>query len=111
MRWPGILVRVLGWLLTPLVAWAASFYGAWVLLQLEGAFSNPRVAIYAAFAAALITGTVLMYVWIQLLRRSPRLRHTLHVDRAGLPVLDEAREEAAEVVEPPAEEVRRDEAS
>jgi len=98
MRWPGILARLLGWLLTPLVAWAASFYAAWLLLQAEGVFENPRHAVYAAFGAALLVGTLLMFGWLQLLRRSPRLRHSLHVDREGLPVL--ADEKDAEPVVP-----------
>jgi hypothetical protein len=92
MRWFGILVRIVGWLLTPLVAWAASFYGAWTLLQVQGRFANPRHAIYAAFATALVTAVLLMLAWTQLLRRSPRLRHSLHVDREGMPVLDETPE-------------------
>jgi hypothetical protein len=97
MRWLGILVRILGWLLTPLVAWAVSFYGAWMLLEAEAGFENPRHAVYTAFVVALVTGTLLMYGWIQLLRKSPKLRHSLHVDREGLPVLEEAGEnEAAE---------------
>ena len=90
MRWLGILVRILGWLLAPLVAWAVSFYAAWMLLETHGSFGQPRHAIYAAFGAALLAGTLLMYAWIQLLRRSPRLRHSLHIDREGLPVLEEA---------------------
>jgi hypothetical protein len=102
MRWLGILVRIIGWLLTPLVAWAASFYGAWLLLQAQGQFENPRHAVYAAFAVALVAGILLMIAWMQLLRRSPRLRHSLHVDREGLPVLDESPE--AEAAEADAEE-------
>jgi hypothetical protein len=98
MRWLGILARVVGWLLTPLVAWAASFYGAWLLLQTAGAFDNPRHAVYAAFAAALIAGIGILLLWMQLLRRSPRLRHSLHVDREGLPVVDEVKPPAAEHV-------------
>jgi hypothetical protein len=90
MRWLGILVRILGWLLAPLVAWAVSFCGAWMMLETHGSFGDPRHAIYAAGSAALLTGTLLMYGWIQLLRRSPRLRHSLHVNREGLPVLEEA---------------------
>jgi hypothetical protein len=98
MRWLGILARVVGWLLTPLVAWAASFYGAWLLLQAAAVFDNPRHAVYAAFAAALLAGIAILLLWMQLLRRSPRLRHSLHVDREGLPVVDE-------VGPPPAEDV------
>jgi hypothetical protein len=89
MRWLGILLRVLGWLLAPLAAWAVSFLGAWMLLVTHGNFANPRHAIYAAVAAALLTGTLLMYGWIQVLRRSPKIRHSLHIDREGLPVLED----------------------
>lgn len=92
MRWLGILARIIGWLLTPLVAWAASFYGAWLLLQVEARFLNPRHAIYTAFGVALVAAAGLVFGWIQLLRRSPRLRHSLHVDREGLPIIDEAAE-------------------
>jgi len=107
MRWLGILVRVLGWLLAPLVAWAVSFYGAWLLLKTQGNFENPRHAIYAALAAALLTGTLLMYGWIQVLRRSPKLRHSLHVDREGLPVLEEVGQSPTAVVTEAGEERER----
>lgn len=89
MRWIGILLRIVGWLLTPLVAWAASLWGAWLMFRLEGQYAEPRHAIYAALATALVTGTASLYVWMQLLRRSPRLRKSLHVTREGLPRLED----------------------
>lgn len=101
MRWFSILTRIVGWLLTPLVAWAASLFGAWLLLNLGGQFSNPRYALYAALAAALVAGVASLWLWMQLLRRSPRLRHSLHVDPEGLPVIEEGPE--SEGVTPPAE--------
>lgn len=102
MRWVSILVRVIGWLLMPLVAWAASVFGAWLLLVTAGGLANPRHAVYAAFAGALVAGVVILWLWLQLLRRSPRLRHSLHVDREGLPVLDELTSEASAESPPPA---------
>jgi hypothetical protein len=101
MRWLSILTRIVGWLLTPLVAWAASLFGAWLLLNLGGQFTHPRHALYAALAAALIAGVASLWLWMQLLRRSPRLRHSLHVDPEGLPVIDEGAE--GESAGPPAE--------
>lgn len=89
MRWVSILTRVVGWLLTPLVAWAASLFGAWLVLSLGGQFSHPRFALAAALAAALIAGVASLWLWMQLLSRSPRLRHSLHVDPEGLPVIEE----------------------
>ncbi len=89
MRWPGILLRIVGWLLTPLVAWAASLWGAWTALRVTVAFHNERTAIYAAFAVAVVTGTITLYLWMKLLSRSPRLRKSLRITREGLPVIDE----------------------
>ena len=88
MRWFGTLARIVGWLLAPLVAWAASLYAAWILLGLSDHFDNPRHALYAALAAAFATGVVILFGWMLLLRRSPRLRHSLHVTPEGLPELE-----------------------
>lgn len=90
MRWSGLLIRIVGWLLTPLVAWAASLWGAWIMLRRVASFDNPRHAVYAALGAGLVLAVLAMLAWLELLRRSPRLRHSLHVDREGLPVLEEA---------------------
>ncbi len=89
MRWPGILLRVVGWLLTPLVAWAASLWGAWLVLTRQLHFDQPRHALYTAAGLGLAFAVVALLGWIELLRRSPRLRHSLHVTREGLPELEE----------------------
>jgi hypothetical protein len=96
MRWPGILARVVGWLLTPLVAWAASLWGAWLVFGLSGGVANPRRAIYLALGVAVVMGTTSLFLWMQLLKRSPRLRKSLHVTREGLPEIEEP------AAEPPA---------
>lgn len=88
MRWLGILLRVVGWLLTPLVAWAASLWGAWLMLRASGGFDNPMVPLYLAFGVAVLAGTATLYLWMRFLRRSPRLRKSLHVTREGLPQID-----------------------
>jgi hypothetical protein len=89
MRWPGILARVIGWLLAPFVAWAASFYGAWLVLSLGGRPTHPWRSLAIALSVALLTGVGILLAWMRLLRRSPRLRHSLHVDPEGLPVIDD----------------------
>lgn len=90
MRWLVLLARIVGWLLTPLVAWAASLWGAWLVFRREAGFREPRTALYAAFATGLVLAVLLLLAWIELLRRSPRLRHSLHVTREGLPDLEES---------------------
>jgi hypothetical protein len=89
MRWAGILLRIVGWLLTPLVVWAASLWAAWVALRFSGGFDHPRTALYAALGIAVLAGTITLYLWMQLLRRSPRLRKSLHVTREGLPDIED----------------------
>jgi hypothetical protein len=89
MRWLGILLRIVGWLLTPLVAWAASLWGAWLAFGVSDRFDDPRFALYVAVAVAVVTGTACLFGWMQLLRKSPRLRKSLHITREGLPVIDE----------------------
>jgi hypothetical protein len=86
MRWPGLLLRILGWLLTPLVAWAASFLGAWLFVRTAAAFPSGRSAMLATLGVAVGSGIGALLVWMQLLRRSPRLRHSLHVTVEGLPL-------------------------
>ena len=90
MRWVALLVRLIGWLLTPLVVWAASVFGAWLLFSRSPHFTNPRQALLAAFAAALLSGAAILLLWMQLLRRAPRLRHSLHVTPEGLPDVETA---------------------
>lgn len=90
MRWLHLLARIIGWLLTPLVVWAASLYGAWLTLAAQSRFENPRHAVLAALAVALVVAVVAMLGWLALLRRSPRLRHSLHLNREGIPVLEDA---------------------
>ena len=89
MRWAALVVRIIGWLLTPLVAWAASFLGAWFVLVAAGARTSPRSLLGLSLAAALVAGVVALLLWRQVLKRFPRLRRSLHVSTAGLPVIEE----------------------
>ena len=96
MRWPGLLLRIVGWLLTPFVAWAASFFAAWGILGLLPASSEPRRDAVIVLGTGLVLAVLVLLVWMRLLRRSPRLRHSLHVTREGLPVMDPDRPGADE---------------
>lgn len=89
MRWPALTLRIVGWLLTPLVAWAASFLGAWLILISAGRIATPRAILWLSLAAALLAGIATLLLWRQLLRRFPKLRQSLRVSTAGLPVIEE----------------------
>ncbi len=81
--------RVSGWLLTPIVAWAASFLGASVTAGVAAAIPNPRTGLLLTAAGAIGTAVVAIRAWLGLLRRSPELRETLQVTEEGTPVAAE----------------------
>ena len=83
------LARLFGWLLTPFVAWAASFLGASVAAGLAAALPNPRTGLVLTGVAALVAGFAAIWGWLRLLRRSPELRETLQVTAEGTPVAAE----------------------
>ncbi|HEX2638372.1 MAG TPA: hypothetical protein VHL81_14645 [Gemmatimonadales bacterium] len=85
MRWLRLVFRVFGWLLTPFLAWAASFFGA-----VGGALIAMRVddpvdglAVTALCGAA--TGFAAIILWLHYLRRSPEVREVLAVTEDGTP--------------------------
>jgi hypothetical protein len=98
VRFLHFLARLVGWLLTPLIAWAASFFGAWAgaaaATSVEGANLSLGLTIMGG-AAAGVGATML---WMRLLRRSPHLREALAVTAEGIPVA--ALEEGAEASPP-----------
>ena len=85
MRWLRLVLRVLGWLLTPLVAWAASFFGATLGALIAGTVNQPDSGLVVTLTAGTVGGIGGLLLWMRLLRRSPRLRHSLHLTREGVP--------------------------
>jgi hypothetical protein len=99
MRLAAVLARLIGWLLTPFVVWAASFLGAWLVLGTAAEVADPRSALITTFGIALVAGAITFLLWRQVLRRSPRLRKSLQVTEEGLPDLEGPA--APEAPEPP----------
>lgn len=85
MRVLRFLLRLLGWLLTPLVAWAASFCGAMVGALLASRLASPAAGVVVTAACGLLTGFATLAIVIHYLRRSPRLREALHVTEDAIP--------------------------
>jgi hypothetical protein len=85
MRWIRLLFRVFGWLLTPFLAWAASFFGAvagaLVALRLEDPVEG--LALTALFGA--LAGFAALIGWLAYIRRSPEVREVLAVTEDGTP--------------------------
>jgi hypothetical protein len=85
MRLLQFLARFLGWLLTPLVASAASFFGAIAGAVLARGIDNPLWGLAASAVCALAAAMVVTALWLRILRRSPEVREALGVDASGVP--------------------------
>ena len=80
------LVRLLGWLLTPLVAWAAAFLGAWLGAGAAGRLKNSTVGAWVVVGLGAGFGIAAAWGWLHYLRRSPRLQRSLAVAPDGTPL-------------------------
>ena len=83
-----VFARILGWLLTPLVALAASFLGATLSATLLANDEDPRRALILSFAGAAIFAVCVAWLWLRLLRHAPQVREALSLDEEGLPTGD-----------------------
>jgi hypothetical protein len=85
MRWIRLLFRIFGWLLTPFLAWAASFFGAVAGALLAMRLKDPveGLAVTALFGA--LAGFAALIGWLEYLRRSPEVREVLAVTEDGTP--------------------------
>ena len=81
------LSRLAGWLLTPLVAWAASFVGASLGALVTSGFDRGTTAFWITAGFGAITALVSAWAWLRLLRRSPKLQQTLAVAPDGTPLV------------------------
>jgi len=80
-----LLRNAFGWLLTPVVALAASFLGAWLGTVLAQLVPNPVQGVLLTVAVGAVAGFLTVHYWLGWLRRSPRLQHALHVLPDGTP--------------------------
>jgi sensor c-di-GMP phosphodiesterase-like protein len=93
------LVRLVGWLLTPFIAWAASFIGALLGASIARGVESPRTGLIITLVCGAIAGLGTLGVVIHYLRRSPRLRHALHVTEDAIPDTSEFLPDASPPVE------------
>lgn len=81
------LFRILGWLLTPLVAWAASFGGAWLGAAVSSGAKSTTTTLWVTVITGFVSAILGALVWLQLLRRSPKLQQTLALAPDGTPLV------------------------
>ncbi len=72
-RWLAHVLVVVGWLLTPLLAWGASFFGLWMGAHFAGRFSGPIAMLAPAALGAALLGFGTLWAWVRFMRRVPHL--------------------------------------
>jgi hypothetical protein len=85
MRWLRLLVRIFGWLLTPFLAWAASFFGAVAGALLAMRVADPIQGLILTAVCGAIAGFAALLTWLTYLRQSPEIREVLAVTEDGTP--------------------------
>ncbi len=86
MKIGRFLARFFGWLLTPVVAWAASFFGAATVSWLVSGWGSSRTQLTTTVIGGGVSAVIALVAWLRLLRKSPKLRATLRVDTDGTPL-------------------------
>lgn len=85
MRWLRLLFRIFGWLLTPFLAWAASFFGAVAGALIAMRIEDPARGLAVTALCGAVTGFAALLLWLHYLRRSPEVREVLAVTVDGTP--------------------------
>jgi len=72
-RWLAHLLVVIGWLLTPVLAWAASYVGLWAGALFATGFARPLTMLAVAAGVAALCGFAALAIWVRFMRRVPHL--------------------------------------
>ncbi|HET7296397.1 MAG TPA: hypothetical protein VFI66_04605 [Gemmatimonadales bacterium] len=72
-RWLAHLLVVVGWLVTPVLAWLASYAGLWAGALVATSFARPLTMLVVAGAAAAVSGFTALALWVRFMRRVPHL--------------------------------------
>lgn len=78
-----LLLRLAGWVLTPLVVTTAAAIGATVGLLAAPHFRSTLTSLIVTTLLALIAAVGGLILWVRLLREHPQLRHTLEMAADG----------------------------
>jgi hypothetical protein len=85
MRWLRLVFRAFGWLLTPFLAWAASFFGAVGGALIAMRVEDPVRGLAVTALCGAITGFAAILAWLHYLRQNPEAREALAVTEDGTP--------------------------
>jgi len=85
VRWLRLIFRIFGWLLTPFLAWAASFFGAVAGALIAMRIDDPVNGLAVTAVCGAATGFATILIWLHYLRQSPEVREVLAVTEDGTP--------------------------
>ncbi|MBA2627305.1 MAG: hypothetical protein H0U85_04780 [Gemmatimonadales bacterium] len=85
MRWVRLFFRAFGWLLTPFMAWAASFFGCVAGEMIATRIADPVRGVILSAVCGAAAGFITLILWLRLLRSSPAIREALAVTEDGTP--------------------------
>lgn len=85
MRWLRLALRAGGWLLTPFLAWAASFFGCVAGQVLAARVASPDAGLLLSATLGALAGFGAVLLWLRVLRTSPSVREALAVTPEGVP--------------------------
>jgi hypothetical protein len=72
-RWLAHCLVVAGWLLTPALAWTASYVGLWAGALVATGLGRPLTMLAVAVAVAALSGFTALALWVRFMRRVPHL--------------------------------------
>jgi hypothetical protein len=79
-------LHLLGWVLTPLVAWAAAYAGATIGALVGGASASSTRGFWITAGFGAVSALAAAWAWLRLLRRSRALREALAIAPDGTPL-------------------------
>lgn len=82
-RWLAHFCVVVGWLLTPVLAWGASYLGLMIGAVFAVRLSSPVAMLATAGAGAVVLGFGALFTWVRFMRRLPHLLSHLMAPRAS----------------------------
>ncbi|HYK83484.1 MAG TPA: hypothetical protein VEU55_10115 [Gemmatimonadales bacterium] len=72
-RWLAHLLVVVGWLLTPVLAWGASYAGLWLGALVATRLDSLLAMLAVAGLGAALCGFSALALWVRFMRRAPHL--------------------------------------
>ena len=77
MRWLRLVFRIFGWLLTPFLAWAASFFGAVAGALIAMRIEDPVDGLAVTALCGAVTGFAAIIGWLQRRADTRRARYAV----------------------------------